>query len=168
MTAPGYLETFKRAVREQEERAARERGGGEISELSEISPPLNSLTSLISHLPAPEPHPFARVLDARERRLPDYVAPERWQQCLLDARYFLLAWGDQAQALGWTAAELFGLHKPPANPHPSYCRLSRYDHTGLIWHLTGSRVVALTDDTAAIESRTTGNVLIYRKARKPA
>jgi hypothetical protein len=28
---------------------------------------------------------------------------------------------------------LFGLHTPPDNPRPSYRRLSRYDHTGLIW-----------------------------------
>ena len=30
------------------------------------------------------------------------------------------------------AADLFGLHTPPAKPHPTYRRLSRYDCTGLI------------------------------------
>src|SRR5262249_17400634 len=99
---------------------------------------------------------------------PDYVEPERWRLCVDDARHFLLAWGDQAEALGWTAVELFGLHELPARPHPSYHRLSRYDATGLIWHLAGNRVVALTADTAAIEGRTTRNVLIYRKHNKPA
>jgi hypothetical protein len=60
--------------------------------------------------------------------------------------------------------ELFGLHKP----HPSYSRLSRHDCTGLLWLLQGRRVVALTDGTAAIQNPTTGNVLTYRKTRKPA
>ena len=69
---------------------------------------------------------------------------------------------------GRTAGELFGLNTPPKEPRPNYNRLSRYDATGLIWHLTGNRVVALTADTAAIESRSTRNVLIYRKHDKPA
>jgi hypothetical protein len=114
------------------------------------------------------PFPFAAVLNALEARCPDHIAAECWQQCLIDARQFLAAWGDQARALGWTAAELFGLHTPPGKPHPSYDRLSRYDATGLLWHLAGNRVVALTAETAAIENKTTGNVLIYRKLRKPA
>jgi hypothetical protein len=112
--------------------------------------------------------PFAHVLDTLERRCPAHVEAERWQQCVEDARRFLASWGDQAEALGWTSAELFGLHKPPANPHPSYSRLSRYDCTGLLWLLQGRRVVALTDDTAAIQNPSTGNVLTYRKTRKPA
>jgi hypothetical protein len=87
--------------------------------------------------------------------------------CINDARHFLAAWGDQAKALRWTAAELFGLDTPPAKPHPSYHRLSRYDATGLIWNLRGHRVVAITADTAAIQNATTGNVLIYRKHNKP-
>jgi hypothetical protein len=69
--------------------------------------------------------------------------------------------------LGWTAEELLGLHDPPEAPHPSYSRLSRYDATGLIGHLRGSRVVALTTDTAAI-STPLGGTLTYRKMRNPA
>ena len=203
MTIPNYLATFRRAVRELAER--------EKSEISEKSPTLISLNSLISHPTASqniegtipeggevrnnqgasgppdsssraqtseksevsekrvtEPFPFARVLDALERRCPDYVEAERWRQCVEDARRFLTSWGDQALALGWTSTELFGLHKPPAKPHPSYSRLSRYDCTGLLWLLQGRRVVALTADTAAIQNPSTGNVLTYRKARKPA
>ena len=40
--------------------------------------------------------------------------------------------------------------------------------TGLLWLLQGRRVIALTDSTAAIQNPSTGNVLTYRKARKPA
>jgi hypothetical protein len=110
---------------------------------------------------------LTEVLGSLEARCPDYVEPERWRLCVDDARHFLLAWSDQAEALGWTAGELFGLRKPPRAPKPSYNRLARYDVTGLIWHLTGNRVVALTSDTAAIQNPTTGNVLIYRKRNKP-
>ena len=54
----------------------------------------------------------------------------------------------------------------PARPSPTYCRLSRYDATGLIWLLQGRAVVALTADEAAIQGSSA--VLVYRKHRKPA
>jgi hypothetical protein len=73
---------------------------------------------------------------------------------------------EQAEALGWTAKHLFGLHKPPNRPHPSYSRLSRYDETGLIWLLGGREVVALTEATAAIQS-STGAITTYRRHNKP-
>jgi hypothetical protein len=93
--------------------------------------------------------------------------------------------GEQAEALGWTARDLFGLQTPPAKSHPSYSRLSRYDETGLIWLLQGRQVVALTETTAAIQNPTgainphsppqqarvrsaAGNITIYRKHNKPA
>ena len=56
---------------------------------------------------------------------------------------------------------------PPAKPHPSYSRLSRYDETGLIWLLQGRPVVALTEATAAIESPA-GTITTYRRHNKPA
>ena len=83
------------------------------------------------------------------------------------ARAFLARWGDQAEALGWTSRDLFGLHTPPAQPHPSYSRLSRYDATGLVWLLRGRPVVALTEATAAIQNPT-GAITVYRRHNKPA
>jgi hypothetical protein len=74
----------------------------------------------------------------------------------------LAKWGEQAEALGWTVRDLFGLHKPPEKPHPSYSRLSRYDETGLIWLLQGRPVVAITTIKNPI------GVTIYRKNYKPA
>ena len=65
-----------------------------------------------------------------------------------DGRRFL------ADALGWTARELFGLHTPPERPAATYRRLSRYDETGLIWLLRSRPVVALTATTAAIQGAT--------------
>jgi hypothetical protein len=114
-----------------------------------------------------EPQRFCRAaFDALERRCPDYVDPERWQQAVADGRRFLIQWGDKATGLGWTARELFGLHAVPASPALNYSRLSRYDETGLIWLLHGRPVVALTDATATIQGAS--GRLVYRKHNKPA
>jgi hypothetical protein len=84
-----------------------------------------------------------------------------------DGRRFLAEWGEQAESLGWTARDLIGLHEVPANPHPTYQRLSRYDCTGPVWLLQGCPVVALTEETAAIKMPT-GSITTYRKHNKPA
>jgi hypothetical protein len=156
--APNYLATFRRAVREAE--------GCEKSELSEKRGVLNSLNSLNSHFRA-SGKPFGRVFEALEARCPDHIETGRWHQAVEDGKRFLARWGEQAEALGWTTSDLFGLHKPPDRPHPSYSRLSRYDETGLIWLLRGRPVLALTEHTAAIENPTS-NVTVYRKNNKPA
>jgi hypothetical protein len=109
---------------------------------------------------------FGRTLDVLESRCPEFVPVERWQRAVEDGRRFLARWGAQAAALGWQAADLFGLHNVPDQPAPSYRRLSRYDETGLIWLLRGRPVVALTDTTAAIENAT--GITVYRKNNKPA
>jgi len=87
---------------------------------------------------------FGRALVALESGCPGHVPIARWQQAVEDGRAFLAKWGGQAEALGWSARDLFGLHQPPAKPHPSYSRLSRYDETGLVWLLDGRKVLALT------------------------
>jgi hypothetical protein len=110
---------------------------------------------------------FSRTFAALESRCPDYVEPMRWEQALADGKRFLASWGTQAEALGWTSADLFGLNKPPEKPHPSYRRLSRYDPTGLIWLLEGRAVVALTADTATIKNEITGTTTTYRRHHKP-
>jgi hypothetical protein len=110
---------------------------------------------------------FCRTLSALEARCPDLVPHDRWQAAVEDGRAFLTRWGESAQALGWTSADLFGLHAVPDKPHPSYRRLSRYDATGLIWLLQGRRVTALTEATAAIENPT-GAITTYRRFNRPA
>jgi hypothetical protein len=108
-----------------------------------------------------------RAMSALVADRPALVPVDRWQQAVADGQQFLARWGAQAEALGWTAADLFGLHIPPAKPHPSYSRLSRYDETGLIWLLQGRPVVALTEALAAIENPT-GSITTYRRHNKPA
>jgi hypothetical protein len=111
--------------------------------------------------------PNARAVAALSESCPALVEVQRWEAAKVDAEAFLRRWGEQAQALGWTARDLLGLQAIPEHPAPSYRRLSRYDATGLIWLLKGRPVVALTEATAAIENPT-GAVTIYRKDNKPA
>jgi hypothetical protein len=92
----------------------------------------------------------------------------RWQHAVEDGRRFLATWGQQAESLGWTSADLFGLAPVPDRPHPSYSRLSRYDLTGLIWLLEGKDVIALTAESATIRNPITGNITVYRRHNKPA
>jgi hypothetical protein len=88
-----------------------------------------------------------------EARCPDRVDSDRWRQAIEDGRRFLAEWGEQATALGWTAADLFDLH--PTVP------LARYDCMGLVWLLRGRRVVALTDTAATIKTDT--GAVTYRR-----
>jgi hypothetical protein len=120
--------------------------------------------------PTPTPFPrlsrLSRTLSALESRCPELVLVARWQQCVEDGRRFLATWGEQAEALGWTPRDLFGLSPVPEHLHPSFSRLSRYDHTGLIWLLQGCPVIVLTEATAAIQNPG-GAITIYRKHNKP-
>src|SRR5262249_26308216 len=94
------------------------------------------------------------------------VPKDRRRQAMQDGRAFLDKWGEQAAALGWTAANLFGLHRPSNKPVPDYLCLGRYDETGLIWTLQGREVVALTEESAAIRTQS-GTITTYRKGRPP-
>jgi hypothetical protein len=128
-------------------------------------PSFRSFSRTVS--PSLKQEELRHVLAVLDSRCPDQIEHERWRQAVEDGGRFLATWGEQAQALGWTARDLFGLHKPPENPHPSYQRLSRYDETGLIWLLQGREVIALTEETAAIRWPG-GSITIYRKDNKPA
>jgi hypothetical protein len=99
---------------------------------------------------------------------PAHISVERWHRAVEDGRSFLAAWGEQADALGWDSRDLFGLDIPPADPRPSYSRLSRYDNTGLCWLLQGKEVIAITADTATIRNPRTDAITVYRRFNKPA
>jgi hypothetical protein len=111
--------------------------------------------------------PYGQLLAALQSKCPELVEPNHWQQAIRDADSFLQQWGAQADWLGWTARELFGLHPVPERPSPSYRRLSRYDETGLVWLLRGRAVVALTA-TEAVMRCPSGSTLMYRRQNKPA
>ena len=121
----------------------------------------------ISKNHSPDGGPYVGVLAILRERCPDHVDLHDWQLAVEDACRFLAQWGEQAELLGWTARDLFGLAPVLDKPTPSYRRLSRYDLTGLIWLLRGRPVVALTEATAAIQQRT-GSITVYRRHNKPA
>jgi hypothetical protein len=91
------------------------------------------------------------------------VSVADWQRAVDDGRLFIVQWGERAEALGWTAHDLFGLHDPPEQHGPNYRRLSRYDVIGPIWLLHGRPVVALTADRAVIGTARNG-LTFYRMA----
>ena len=117
--------------------------------------------------PRADPQNLQSVFAALRERCPDHVEDRRWLGSVQDGQRFLVEWGEQAEALVLTARDLFGLHEVPANPHPRYQRLSRYDEIGLVWSLQGCPVVALTEATAAIKMPT-GSIVAYRRHNKPA
>jgi hypothetical protein len=130
----------------------------ELSELSEIRTRKASAsgprTDLIRFLR------FFRSFQELERRRPFYVDQDDWQQAVEDGRRFLATWGEQAERLGWTSKDVFGLAPVPEKPAANYRRLSRRDLTGLVWFLHGCPVIALTDTGASIRQRS-GNVITY-------
>jgi hypothetical protein len=113
-----------------------------------------------------DPVYYASALAVLRAECPAYVDAADWQQAIEDGHRFITEWGKQAEALGWTSADLFGLDTPPEKPAPNYRRLSRYDQTGLVWLLQGRRVVELTKDNAVIETAT--GTVTYRRYNKPA
>jgi hypothetical protein len=115
----------------------------------------------------PPPGAYRKVFAHLLLKPPDLIPVDRWRQCVEDGKRFLTKWGDQAEALGWSSGDLFGLAPAPSKPHPSYQRLSRYHCTGLCWLLEGRDVVALTESTATIKSAA-GNITTYRRFNKPA
>jgi hypothetical protein len=115
----------------------------------------------------PQAQRYRKAFGVLQVKPPDMVEIKRWRQCVKDGSRFLAKWGEQAEALGWTSADLFGLHQPPERPHPSYRRLSRYDARGLVWLLEGRPVIALTEATASIRNPS-GSITVCRKHNKPA
>jgi hypothetical protein len=122
----------------------------------------------VTMIELPRAQRYRKTFAALQLKPPALIDVARWHECIEDGKRFLAKWGEQAQALGWTSADLFGLHAPPEQPHPSYRRLSRYHCTGLVWLLRDRQVVALTEATAAIENPETGSITVYRKHNKPA
>src|SRR5215475_3281007 len=95
---------------------------------------------------------YRRAFAYLQLKPPALVDVARWRQCVEDGSKFLARWGQQAEALGWTAGDLFGLIEIPERPPPSFSRLSRYDRLGLCWALQGRDVIALTAEGAVIRT----------------
>jgi TubC N-terminal docking domain len=87
------------------------------------------------------------------------IPPQRWPQVQRDtARLVEGGWAQQAFALGWSIADLFGCDQRA----PWY----RLDRSGLVLVTGGREIVELTADVAALRTLT-GSVLRFRR-RPPA
>src|SRR5262245_12440758 len=73
---------------------------------------------------------YRRTYAHLQLRAPAYIPEDRWRQAIEDGRAFLHQWGEQAQALNWSSAELFGLIEIHEHPSPNFNRLSRYTALG--------------------------------------
>ena len=85
------------------------------------------------------------------------ITVARWRQFIQDAEHFMTDWAEKADALGWTAVDVFGLH-PEAPAH-------RMDAAGLIWLLSGHRVAALSENEAVIRISDSRRQTFHRRAR---
>jgi hypothetical protein len=88
------------------------------------------------------------------------VPIQRWVLFIDDCGRFLNdGWVNCAERLGWTALDLFGCDG--AKP------FARGSRAGLLWLLSGRRLVALASDAAAIATATGGNLTFRRSMREP-
>jgi hypothetical protein len=92
-------------------------------------------------------------------RSPDDVSLRRWQRFVDDVGVFLDRWAAYAAALGWGPHDLFGCDRDRP--------FARLDQAGLLWLLNGDKLVALTENTATIETRTGGRQTYRRKPSGP-
>jgi len=91
---------------------------------------------------------------------PGDVPPMRWQQFVDDLRSFLSGdFAAVAAGLGWGPLDLFGCDRDRP--------FARIDAAGLLWLLNGDRLIALSENTAAIETRTGARQTHRRKPTEP-
>jgi len=93
-------------------------------------------------------------------RPPGDVPLRRWQRFVDDVGHFLDGpFCAVAAALGWGPADLFGCHRDKP--------FARIDQAGLLWLLNGDRLVALSENTATIETRAGARQTSRRKPGEP-
>jgi hypothetical protein len=92
-------------------------------------------------------------------RPPADVPPKRWQALIDDIGRFLDSWADKAVLLGWGPHDLFGCDRDRP--------FARIDQAGLLWLLNGNKLIALTENTAIIETPTGARQTYRRKPGEP-
>ena len=89
-------------------------------------------------------------------RPPADVPPHRWSQFIDDCGRFLSApWISYAVELGWRPHDLFGCDR--LRP------FARIDRAGLLWFLHGHKLIALTGDTAVLETARGARQTFHRR-----
>jgi hypothetical protein len=103
------------------------------------------------------------ALTTLERDRPDHIDAADWQHAVEDGRRFLVQWGEDAERLGWTAADIFGFPPVPESPHPSWRRMARIDQLGLIWLMHSRPVTSITAESVTIATPSGGSVAFYKR-----
>jgi hypothetical protein len=85
---------------------------------------------------------------------PDWMSHGRWDLLLADTENFLTRWGSTANALGWKARDLYGVHRVAPG--------ARFDAMGFLFFVQGGSVPLITAHSASIHRRT-GARLTYRR-----
>jgi hypothetical protein len=99
---------------------------------------------------------FARL---NPDRPPGDVPLQRWRQFVDDVGLFLdSAFCAAATSLGWGPLDLFGCDRTKP--------FARIDKCGLLWLLNGRKLVALTENTATIETPTGARQTYYRRPER--
>ncbi len=151
--------------------------GYEINEINEISPPgqgyeINEISpiggvplcptggrAVLLQVPDGVPAEWVQGVADLLAMPPHAAWPEpAWRVLREDALTFLKDWAAQADALGWDALALFGVHA--AAPH------ARLDGMGLVPLLGGRPVIALTEDAVGIRAGS-GGTQTFRRHRSP-
>ncbi len=140
--------------------------GYEINELNEITPPgetwgaaAASAKVVLLAVPVGVPGEWVQgVADLLAVACPASCPDAKWQALREDAYRFLSGWAAQAHRLGWTAFDLFGVHR--IRPR------ARFDCMGLVPLLRGREVAALSEDQAAIKTAN-DKTLTYRRKIGP-
>ena len=117
-------------------------------------------TAIVEHdggIPRAWAEGFARLDRARP---PADVPPSRWQQFVDDVGRFLDGpFCAVAATLGWRPYDLFGCDRDRP--------FARINEAGLLWLLDGHGLVALSENTATIETRTGARQTYRRTASEP-
>jgi hypothetical protein len=95
-------------------------------------------------------------------RAPKEVPAHRWRQFITDCHTFLLAkenWAERAAGHGWNDLELFGCCRRP---------LERLGSAGLLWAISGGRLVELRRDWAVIERASDRSRHVHQRERPKA
>lgn len=106
--------------------------------------------------------PIAEHIHWREHLLrlragdpPSAVSGPTWLSLIDGAIRFVDDFGAQAEALGWTASELFGLDRTAP--------VLRYDRRGAAFMLRDTAATAVSADTIAMRDRWSGTRQVLRK-----
>jgi hypothetical protein len=92
-------------------------------------------------------------------RAPAGMPLKRWRRFVDDVGLFLDRWAAHAAALGWGPHDLFGADRERPFSH--------IDSAGLLWHINGDKLVALSKNAAGIATRTGARQTYCRKPNAP-